>query len=113
MSNTRPPLVGLVMGSDSDWPIVQKAAEIFRDFDVPFEARVISAHRTPAAAGDYAAGAEARGLRVIVAAAGSAQTAMPDRRWRVRNRDAVSELDLRVEERWRQIMARLFEEGLQ
>ena len=50
---------------------------------------------------------------VIVAAAGSAQTAMPDRRWRVRNRDAVSELDLRVEERWRQIMARLFEEGLQ
>lgn len=50
---------------------------------------------------------------VIVAAAASAQTAMPDRRWRVRNRDTVSELDLRVEERWRQIMARLFEEGLQ
>ena len=72
MSNNRSPLVGLVMGSDSDWPIVQKAAEIFREFDVPFEARVISAHRTPEAAGAYAAGAEARGLRVILAAAGGA-----------------------------------------
>ncbi|WP_079415100.1 flagellar assembly protein FliH [Thiomonas intermedia] len=50
---------------------------------------------------------------VIVASAGSGLAAVPDRRWRVRNRDAVSELDLRVEERWRQIMARLFEEGLQ
>ncbi|MFZ5578735.1 MAG: FliH/SctL family protein [Pseudomonadota bacterium] len=50
---------------------------------------------------------------VIVASAAPGTTAMPDRRWRVRNRDAVSELDLRIEERWRQIMARLFEEGLQ
>ncbi|MGC8806338.1 MAG: FliH/SctL family protein [Thiomonas sp.] len=50
---------------------------------------------------------------VVVQSAAPGQTAMPDRRWRGRNRDTLSELDLRVEERWRQIMARLFEEGLQ
>jgi len=50
---------------------------------------------------------------VVVQSAPAGQTAMPDRRWRGRNRDTLSELDLRVEERWRQIMARLFEEGLQ
>ncbi|OZB71786.1 MAG: flagellar assembly protein FliH [Thiomonas sp. 14-64-326] len=50
---------------------------------------------------------------LIVAAAAPGQTATPDRRWRTRSREAVSELDLRVEERWRQIMTRLFEEGLQ
>jgi 5-(carboxyamino)imidazole ribonucleotide mutase len=66
------PVAGIVMGSDSDWPIVRKAAELFRDFDIPFEARVISAHRTPEAAAAYAAEAEARGLRVIIAAAGGA-----------------------------------------
>ena len=66
------PLVGIVMGSDSDWPLVGGAADLLREFEVPFEVRVISAHRTPGTACEYAAGAEARGLRVIVAAAGGA-----------------------------------------
>jgi 5-(carboxyamino)imidazole ribonucleotide mutase len=72
MSNTIKPVVGIVMGSDSDWPLVRKAAELLREFDVPCETRVISAHRTPAAASAYASSAEARGLRVIIAAAGGA-----------------------------------------
>ncbi len=71
--NTSPaPLVGIVMGSDSDWPLMRKAADVLRDFEVPFEARVISAHRAPTRAGQYAAEAEARGLLVILAAAGGA-----------------------------------------
>lgn len=60
------------MGSDSDWPAVRKAADILEEFAVAFEVRVISAHRAPTAAARYAAEAEARGLRVIVAAAGGA-----------------------------------------
>lgn len=70
MSNT--PLVGIIMGSDSDWPLVQKATETLKSFDVPFEVRVMSAHRTPDIAGAYAAAAEERGLQVILAAAGGA-----------------------------------------
>ena len=66
------PVIGIVMGSDSDWPLVRKAAEILREFGVAFEARVISAHRTPDTAARYAAEAESRGLRVIIAAAGGA-----------------------------------------
>lgn len=66
------PLVGIVMGSDSDWPLVQKAAETLKSFGVTFDVRVISAHRTPDLAFEYAAGAEARGLKVIIAAAGGA-----------------------------------------
>ena len=66
------PLVGIVMGSDSDWPLVQKAADTLKAFDVAFDVRVISAHRTPELASDYAANAEARGLKVIIAAAGGA-----------------------------------------
>ena len=66
------PLVGIVMGSDSDWPLVQKAADTLKSFGVVFEARVISAHRTPEAAGEYASAAETRGLQVIIAAAGGA-----------------------------------------
>ena len=66
------PLVGIVMGSDSDWPLLQKAAETLRDFGVPFEARVLSAHRTPDTAAQYAAGAEGRGLKVLISAAGGA-----------------------------------------
>jgi 5-(carboxyamino)imidazole ribonucleotide mutase len=66
------PLVGIVMGSDSDWPLVQKAADTLKSFGVAFEARVISAHRTPDVAFEYAGGAEARGLKVIIAAAGGA-----------------------------------------
>jgi 5-(carboxyamino)imidazole ribonucleotide mutase len=66
------PLVGIVMGSDSDWPLVQKAADTLKSFDIPFEVRVISAHRTPDLAFEYAGQAEARGLKVIIAAAGGA-----------------------------------------
>lgn len=65
-------LVGIVMGSDSDWATVQKAATILKEFDVGFEVKVMSAHRTPALACEYATTAEARGLRVIIAAAGLA-----------------------------------------
>ena len=66
------PLVGIVMGSDSDWPLVQKAADTLKSFGVAFEARVISAHRTPDLAFEYAGGAEARGLKALIAAAGGA-----------------------------------------
>ena len=66
------PLIGLAMGSESDWPTMEAAAEIFRQFGVAFEARVLSAHRTPAAMTDYAETARERGLRVIVAGAGGA-----------------------------------------
>lgn len=66
------PLVALVMGSDSDWPVVQKAAAVLKEFEIPFEVRVLSAHRTPNQAAEYARTAEERGLRVLVAAAGLA-----------------------------------------
>ena len=66
------PLVGIVMGSDSDWPMVKEAGRTLASFGVAYEARVISAHRTPEAAADYAAGAARRGLQVIIAAAGGA-----------------------------------------
>ena len=70
--STRNPIVGILMGSDSDWPVMQAAARILKDFDVPYEARVLSAHRTPDLAIDYAAGARDRGLRCIIAGAGGA-----------------------------------------
>lgn len=60
------------MGSESDWPTMQAAAEVLRDFGVPFEARVLSAHRTPDAMTDYAKTARERGLRVVIAGAGGA-----------------------------------------
>ncbi len=66
------PLVGIVMGSDSDWPLVKKACETLEKFAVAYETRVISAHRTPDVALDYAKTAEERGLKVIIAAAGGA-----------------------------------------
>ena len=66
------PLVGIIMGSDSDWPLVQKAADTLKSFGVAFEVRVISAHRTPEEASAYASTAEGRGLKVIIAAAGGA-----------------------------------------
>ncbi len=65
-------LVGIVMGSDSDWPIVKKACETLDKFSVPYETRVISAHRTPETAIEYSKSAEERGLKVIIAAAGGA-----------------------------------------
>ena len=64
--------VGIVMGSDNDLPIVQKAADTLRAFGVPFETHVYSAHRTPAEAAEFARGAESNGFGVLIAAAGMA-----------------------------------------
>ncbi|MGI8695776.1 MAG: 5-(carboxyamino)imidazole ribonucleotide mutase [Mycobacteriales bacterium] len=64
--------VGVIMGSDSDWPVLSAAAEALREFDVPHEVHVVSAHRTPARMLEYAATAAERGLRVIIAGAGGA-----------------------------------------
>ena len=64
--------VGIVMGSDSDWPTMQAAAVILKDFGVAFEARVVSAHRTPDLLFDYAEQAGPRGLKAIIAGAGGA-----------------------------------------
>ncbi len=66
------PLVGVVMGSDSDWPTMQAAAVLLKEFNVPYEARVVSAHRTPDLLFDYANSARARGLQAIIAGAGGA-----------------------------------------
>ena len=66
------PLVGVIMGSDSDWPVMSAAAEALAEFDVPFEVGVVSAHRTPGRMLDYARGAAARGIRVVIAGAGGA-----------------------------------------
>ena len=66
------PLVGIIMGSNSDWETMRHAAEILDGFGVPHETKVVSAHRTPKRLYDYAQGAAARGLRVIVAGAGGA-----------------------------------------
>lgn len=66
------PLVGIVMGSDSDWPIMKACAETLKQFAVPHEAKVLSAHRTPDAALDYAAGAAGRGMKILIGAAGGA-----------------------------------------
>ena len=66
------PLVGLIMGSTSDWSTLEHAAATLEKLDVPFEVRVVSAHRTPDLLFEYAATAEARGLEVIIAGAGGA-----------------------------------------
>jgi len=72
MKTKTQPLVGIIMGSDSDWPTMQAAAETCAEFGVPFEARVVSAHRTPQDMARYAQQADKRGLRVIIAGAGGA-----------------------------------------
>ncbi|AFM16128.1 5-(carboxyamino)imidazole ribonucleotide mutase [Mycolicibacterium chubuense NBB4] len=64
--------VGLIMGSDSDWPVMSEAAEALAEFDVPFEVGVVSAHRTPARMLSYAQDAAGRGIGVIIAGAGGA-----------------------------------------
>ncbi|HET9939124.1 MAG TPA: 5-(carboxyamino)imidazole ribonucleotide mutase [Gaiella sp.] len=66
------PLVGLIMGSRSDWETMRHAAETLDELDVPYERRVVSAHRTPDLLFEYAGSAEARGLRVLIAGAGGA-----------------------------------------
>ena len=69
---TQQPLIGVVMGSDSDWPVMSHAVERLQDFGVAHEARVVSAHRTPDLLYRYAEEAAGRGLRAIIAGAGGA-----------------------------------------
>ena len=71
-NNDTRPLVGIVMGSNSDWDGMSHAARMLKDFGVPFEARVVSAHRMPDEMFEYASSARSRGLRVIIAGAGGA-----------------------------------------
>jgi 5-(carboxyamino)imidazole ribonucleotide mutase len=66
------PVVGIVIGSDSDWPVMRHAAKRLKEFEVPWEARVLSAHRTPDLAATYAEEAARRGLRCLIAGAGGA-----------------------------------------
>jgi 5-(carboxyamino)imidazole ribonucleotide mutase len=66
------PAVGVIMGSDSDWSVMSGAAEALNEFGVPYEVRVVSAHRTPTEMAEYAQSAAQRGLKVIVAGAGGA-----------------------------------------
>ena len=67
-----PPVVGVVMGSSSDWDVMRRAVEVLREFGIPHEARVVSAHRMPLDMVDYGARAVGRGLRAIIAGAGGA-----------------------------------------
>ncbi|MCK6375852.1 MAG: 5-(carboxyamino)imidazole ribonucleotide mutase [Zoogloea sp.] len=72
LTQTSSPVIGIVMGSNSDWPTMQAAAKVLKEFGVPFEARVVSAHRTPDLMFEYAEAARERGLRAIIAGAGGA-----------------------------------------
>ena len=72
MTDNKPAKVGIVMGSDSDLPVMQEAAAVLKKFGVPCLMTVASAHRSPARAADFAAGAATRGIRVIIAGAGHA-----------------------------------------
>ncbi|MHA1539017.1 MAG: 5-(carboxyamino)imidazole ribonucleotide mutase [Alphaproteobacteria bacterium] len=66
------PVVGVIMGSQSDWPVMENACKILEEFNIPYEAKVISAHRTPARAHDYATTLSDRGVKVLIAGAGMA-----------------------------------------
>ncbi len=66
------PMIGIVMGSDSDWPVMKAAADICREFGIPCEVRIVSAHRTPTDLAEYGQTAHERGLLVIIAGAGGA-----------------------------------------
>lgn len=72
MSNENSPLVGILMGSDSDWPVMKAAADALAEFGIGSEAKVISAHRDPRGLEEYVSGAGARGLKIIIAGAGGA-----------------------------------------
>src|SRR5262245_20062589 len=72
MTDAPQPRVGVIMGSDSDWSVMEDAAHALAEFDVPFEVGVVSAHRTPARMLDYARTAAGRGVEVIIAGAGGA-----------------------------------------
>lgn len=66
------PVVGIIMGSDSDLPVMSEAAEILKEFNVPYEIKIVSAHRTPKYMADYGSTAHEKGIRVIIAGAGGA-----------------------------------------
>mgnify|MGYP000974646907 CR=1 FL=1 len=66
------PVVGIIMGSDSDWPILKEAASFLEDMQIPIECTIVSAHRTPQRMMEYASSAQHRGLKVIIAGAGGA-----------------------------------------
>jgi len=72
MSNNDPPLVGVIMGSQSDWPTLEKSTQTLSQFGIPWEAKVVSAHRTPNLLYQYANSAKERGLKCIIAGAGGA-----------------------------------------
>jgi 5-(carboxyamino)imidazole ribonucleotide mutase len=72
MGKAVPPQVGIIMGSQSDWETMRHAAQVLSDLGIPFETRVVSAHRTPKRLYDYATSAKGRGLKVIIAGAGGA-----------------------------------------
>lgn len=72
VSNSEQPLVGVVMGSDSDWSTMEKAVAVLEEFGVPYEAKVVSAHRTPELLVEYSKSARERGLKVIIGGAGGA-----------------------------------------
>jgi len=72
MPDKKQPQVAIVMGSNSDWPVMRKAAEMLADFGVPYEAQVVSAHRTPELMFEFADHASNRGIKVIIAGAGGA-----------------------------------------
>lgn len=69
---TTTPLIGIIMGSDSDLNVMQKTIDVCKEFEVPFEVKIISAHRTPEVHSEYSKGAASRGIKVIIAAAGMA-----------------------------------------
>lgn len=71
-SSSDQPQVGVIMGSQSDWPIMQQACDILTELGIAYEAKIVSAHRTPERLVEYAQGAKARGLQVIIAGAGGA-----------------------------------------
>lgn len=71
-ADSNSPEVGIIMGSTSDWPTLSKSAEILKEFGIPFESKVVSAHRTPELLFEYAKSAKERGLQAIIAGAGGA-----------------------------------------
>ena len=71
-SNSETPVVGVIMGSQSDWPVMEKACAMLEQLGVAYESKIVSAHRTPQRLVEYASSAKARGLKVIVAGAGGA-----------------------------------------
>lgn len=72
MNNDQQAVVGIIMGSQSDWPVMQEASEILKELGVPYEVEIVSAHRTPERMFDYAKTAADKGLKVIIAGAGGA-----------------------------------------